>query len=204
MENGWISAGEFSDWLDATVHGLRNGTGVDVPCGECRACCTSSYFIHIEADETAARAAVGDEAMAAPGRPGDRVMGFDEAGACPKMKPSGCSIYHDRPRTCRIYDCRLFAAAGLDAGVDKPRINERVTRWTFEYRDEASHARHKAVQAAAVFIREHASLFPGGRIPKDPGQLALLALKVHAEFSPRKSNISAGERVERIVKRASS
>jgi hypothetical protein len=196
-----ISAGDFSQWLDATLNGLHSGTGVDVPCGDCRACCTSSYFIHIDPDENAARAAAGDDAIAAPGRPGVQVMGFDDDGLCPKMKPAGCSIYHDRPRTCRIYDCRLFAAAGLDAGPRKPRINERVNRWKFTYQDDASRAKHSAVTLAAAFIVKHAPLFPGGRIPADPGQLALLALKVHEIFLPHDDVPSNSEIVNRIVER---
>jgi Fe-S-cluster containining protein len=194
-----ISAGGFSHWLSATFEGLRNGTGAEVPCGECKACCISSYFIHVESDETATLAAVGDDAIPAPGKPGDRLMGFDESGFCPKMENTGCSIYENRPRTCRIYDCRIFAAAGLDAGSEKPLINARIAQWRFLYRDENDRARHDAVKAAVVFIRDHAALFPGGRIPSDPGQLALLALKVHESMLPGQPSESNAARIARMV-----
>jgi len=197
-----IPAGFFSEWLEQTRSGMRDGRGAEVPCGDCRACCTSSYFIHIESDETEALTLVGDESLPAPGRPGHRVMGFDSEGVCPKMKTTGCSIYENRPRTCRIYDCRVFAAAGLDAGPGKPRINERIFRWRFQYRDGADRERHEAVKSAAAFIRDHAALFPGRRIPTDPGQLALLALKVHEELLGAHKDLSDSELVARIVKRA--
>lgn len=196
---GDLPAGDFTAWVEATLKGFATGTGIEVPCGDCRACCTSSYFIHVEADEAAARAAVGADAIAAPGRPGVKVMGFDESGNCPKMKPTGCAIYHDRPRTCRIYDCRIFAAAGLQAGPDKARINERIAQWRFDYRTEADRDRHNAVKAAAAFILKHAALFPGRRIPADPGQLALLALKVHAEMLPTHPVREPREIVDRMV-----
>ena len=48
-----------------------------------------------------------------PGRPkGHVVLGYDEHGRCPMLGDHGCTIYEHRPRTCRTYDCRVFAATG--------------------------------------------------------------------------------------------
>src|SRR5262249_61313433 len=79
----------------------------------------------------------------APGLPkGHRVMGYDANGHCPMLVDNACSIYADRPQTCRTYDCRVFAATGIDPG-DKPLIRERADAWRFDYpteRDEAEQA----------------------------------------------------------------
>ena len=70
-----------------------------------------------------------------------------------------CSIYEHRPRTCRTYDCRVFAAAGLDdtderqfgpgsAPPRRPGGSSRLPRST--------HAgSHLAVRAAAAYLEEH-------------------------------------------------
>ena len=45
-----------------------------------------------------------------------------------------CTIYAQRPQTCLDYDCRVFAAAGIDAGgADKAVINRRVHEWRFRF-----------------------------------------------------------------------
>ena len=38
----------------------------------------------------------------------------------PDARYGGCSIYDHRPRTCRTFDCRVFAAAGVAVDADKP------------------------------------------------------------------------------------
>jgi Fe-S-cluster containining protein len=206
-----LSAGDFSVWLHETRHALRTGTAVDVPCGTCTACCTSSYFIHIRAEETGALERI-DKEVRAPARgmnKGDWLMGFDEQGVCPQLKNvtseqtgGTCAIYSDRPRTCRSYDCRVFAAAGITAGDDKPRINARVEKWSFDYPTRRDREEHEAVQAAAHFIQKNAALFPGGKVPEDPSQLAILAIQVSDVFSEAKAsgkNLSPTEIAKAVV-----
>jgi hypothetical protein len=97
----------------------------------------------------------------------------------------GCSVYADRPQTCRDYDCRVFAAAGLLAGdARRGLINERVQAWEFSYADDTARAAQRAVAAAADFIRRHAGLFPAGWPPTGPTGIAVLALKVYTVFMP--------------------
>ncbi|MFA6001077.1 MAG: hypothetical protein WC828_03075 [Thermoleophilia bacterium] len=45
-------------------------------------------------------------------------------GCCPMLIDGGCSIYEHRPLTCRIYDSRVFAAAGIVAGGDDRKKNQ--------------------------------------------------------------------------------
>ena len=94
-----------------------------------------------------------------------------------------CSIYEHRPQTCRSYDCRVFAAAGIEAGGrDKELIERRARRWRFSYPAQADRSEHLAVQAAATFLRQHADCLPDGFVPGNPAQLAVLAIKVYGVF----------------------
>src|SRR5436190_1875786 len=70
-----VFAGSFGAWLSAARASLRGeGSGMDVPCGECRGCCTSSLFSNeSKADERAhaavraAAAFIRDERASFPG-----------------------------------------------------------------------------------------------------------------------------------------
>lgn len=180
-----IDAGNFSSWLADARSALIDGRGSDVDCGGCVGCCSSSYFIHIRPDESLALARLPGELLApAPGMAcGDQVLGYDEKGRCPMLCATGCSIYDERPRTCRAYDCRLFAAAGIAAGgVDKAAINQRLRRWKFSYPTARDRQEQRAVKAVVTFVEKHAGDFPGGRVPTNPSQLAVLAIKAYAVF----------------------
>jgi hypothetical protein len=96
---------------------------------------------------------------------------------------TGCTVYGERPQTCRDYDCRVFAAADMLAGDERRAvINERVQAWAFSYADDAARAAHGAVRAAAAFIRDRAGLLPSGWAPTGPTGIAVLALKVYPVF----------------------
>lgn len=151
-----VRAGPFSSWLRATLDGLATGRGIDVPCGTCSACCRSAYFIHVEPDEAETlRRIPAAVRFPAPGLPdGHVVLGYDERGRCPMLVDDRCSIYEHRPRTCRTYDCRVFAAAGLSAADDgKPLVDERARRWRFDHPTPADVAEHDTVRATAVSLR---------------------------------------------------
>ena len=113
-EDAPLPAGKFSDWLDGMLAALRGESDADVPCNGCTACCTSSQFVHIMSDETDTLAHIPPELVfRAPGLPiGNVVLGHDENGHCPMLIDGACSIYEHRPRACRTYDCRIFAATG--------------------------------------------------------------------------------------------
>jgi len=133
-----LEAGDLRDWLDDLRAALHGEGGTDVPCGECTACCEAFQFIHVAPDETDALAHIPSALLfPAPGVPaGHRVMGFDEHGRCPMLRADGCSIYEHRPRTCRTYDCRVFAVTGVTpTGPGQGAIAERAQRWRFTLRD---------------------------------------------------------------------
>jgi uncharacterized protein len=133
----------FSEWLDQ----FDASSDAQVPCGTCTACCTSSQFVHIGPDETDTLAHVPAALrFPAPGlAEGHVVLGYDERGRCPMLVDGACSIYEHRPRTCRTYDCRVFAAVGIEP-EDQPAIAARVREWTFEVDDPL---RWESVRAAA-------------------------------------------------------
>jgi hypothetical protein len=96
-----------------------------------------------------------------------------------------CSIYAQRPQTCLDYDCRVFAAAGIEAGgQDKAVINRRVAEWRFEFASDEDREAHAAIKAAAAFIRAAQEQFPPGAAPRNPLGVAALALRVYPVFLP--------------------
>jgi len=143
-------AGAFGTWLADTQRAIRDGLDALVPCGDCTACCTSSQFVHIAPDETDALARIPAQLLfPAPGfPPGHVLMGYDERGHCPMFADGRCSVYEHRPRTCRTYDCRVFAAT--DVVPEQPSIAARVKRWRFSFASEADTAAHARVLQAAA------------------------------------------------------
>jgi Fe-S-cluster containining protein len=199
-----VPAGDFASWLRSMRNSIMNETATTVDCRECIACCSSFQFVHLRPEETATLERIPkDIPVAAPGLPkGHVLLGYDRNGFCPMIVDTACSIYEYRPRTCRTYDCRVFTAAGISAGEDKPRINERIQRWKFAYPSGHDLEAHLAVQASAKFIRTHAEHFPGGRIPENPGQLAIVAIKVYNVFLHGKPQISDSGIANSIVEAA--
>lgn len=178
------AAGPFSEWLRAMRAALAGTSGMDVACGDCVGCCTSSYFIKVRAHETVTIERIG-KANLRPvpgGSDGDLLMGFKPSGHCLMFAKGGCSIYEHRPETCRTYDCRVFTAAGMNAGPDKSVINERIAGWRFDYPSPRDTREHRAVTAAANFIRQHPIRFPGGHVPSRPSEIAVLAVKSYEVF----------------------
>jgi Fe-S-cluster containining protein len=190
-----IAAGPFGEWLAGMRAVLRGHSGTVVPCGDCVGCCVSSYHIPIRPeDQEALRRIPAAFLVRAPGSASDhRMMRYHENGLCPMLEDSKCTIYSARPQTCRDYDCRIFAAAGIDAGdADKDVINRRVRAWRFSYPTDADRAAHEAVLGASAFIKAKHDCFPGGRAPTAPTGIAVLAIKSYAVFLEGGS--PAGER----------
>jgi Fe-S-cluster containining protein len=185
MPSRHIDAGPFGEWLTQMRASLRGYGGTEVPCGECRGCCVSSYHIPVRPEDVQARTRIPDEYLiTASGQlPGHFMMTYREDGTCPMLRQGNCSIYEHRPQTCRDYDCRIFAAAGIEAGgADKPVINQRVREWLFRYGSLDDRRAHEAVLAAAAFIRDQRAAFPGARAPTAPTGIAVLAIKVYSVF----------------------
>ena len=175
-----IPAGAFSEWLRGMQRALRGDQDSDVPCGDCRACCRSSQFIHIEPDETDTLAHIPRALrFPAPGLPaGNVLLGYDEQGECPMLTEKGCSIYEHRPRACRMYDCRIFAATGIP--IDDPAkapVARQVRRWRFALATSHDRVARDAVRTAAARLTDSASQLPPGTVRPSPVELAVRSIR---------------------------
>lgn len=179
-----IKTEKFSSWLYQIRKAQHSHKGMDVSCGNCRACCTSSYFIHIRQNESKTLARIPNELLfPVPGaKNGDVLLGFNEQGHCPMFIENQCSIYNNRPQTCRDYDCRIFPATGLSEDDSKPKIVAQSNRWQFQFADEGDYNNINALREAAKFILDNKEKFPQGFVPINPTQQAVLALKVYEVF----------------------
>jgi hypothetical protein len=183
-----IDAGRFTTWLGDIGAAIRGERDSDVPCGTCTACCEASQFIHVGPDEGDALAHIPAELLfPAPGLPsGHRLMGYDEHGRCPMLVDGRCSVYLHRPRTCRTYDCRVFAAADVvDDDPTKAAVAARARRWRFDEPLPDDAVRHGAVRAAAAFLAEHAGELPERVAPRTATQRAVLAVEIAGLFEGR-------------------
>lgn len=180
-----LPAGRFTTWLGEIGRALRGEAGSDVPCGSCTACCEASQFVHVRPDETDTLAHIPAELLfPAPGLPsGHLLMGYDEQGRCPMLVDGRCSIYAHRPSTCRTYDCRVFAAAGIvDDDPARVRIARQARRWSFDEPTPDDVARHGAVLAAAAYLEQHDRDLPPGSVPVTATQRAVLAVELYETF----------------------
>lgn len=179
-----LPAGDFGPWLVEVQGAIRGEHPSEVPCGTCTGCCSSSQFIHIGPDETDTLAHVPAEVLfPAPGLPeGHVLMGYDEHGRCPMLVDELCTVYEHRPRTCRSYDCRVFTATGLSPDESKVLITRRVRRWVFRDPDGVATVQRDAVRMAAVRLGDMLDEDPEVLIPRNPTQLAALAIELHHEF----------------------
>jgi Fe-S-cluster containining protein len=156
MSEDPLDAGDLREWLHELAAALRGEGETDVPCAGCTACCEASQFVHVAPDEVEALAHIPPALLfPAPGAPaGHLVMGHDEHGRCPMLTDAGCSIYEHRPRTCRTYDCRVFAATGVQpGGPQQERIAARARRWRFAVRDAGDEASLAAMHVEAARLR---------------------------------------------------
>lgn len=175
-------AGEFRQWLEVAAPAIAQNKISDVPCGDCNACCRASYFIHVAPEDTQALAVIPKELLfTAPGAPpGFQLMGFSEQGHCPMLQDGRCSIYASRPRACRSYDCRVFAATDIPAGgSEKADVNSQVLRWQFSYADTQSQLAHAATKKIAQLLSSCTDVFTDTDPdfdPQAPSQAARFAL----------------------------
>lgn len=168
-------AGSVEVWIGEIRAAVTRTADADVPCDGCTACCRSSQFVHVAPDETEALARIPAELLfPAPGAPrGHVLMGFDERGLCPMLVEDRCSIYDARPRTCRAFDCRVFAATGVPA-ERTPLVDAVASTWVF---DDGGQDLLAAARRAAAFLRSRHDLWPN-RSPADTAIAAIGLLEL--------------------------
>jgi Fe-S-cluster containining protein len=194
-----LDAGEFSSWFVEMKDALDGRGESDVPCNGCTACCRSSQFVHIEPDEVDTLDHIPAELLfPAPGLPeGHVVLGYDEHGECPMLGDNGCSIYAHRPRACRVYDCRVFAATGVE--IDEPSkgdVARRARRWRFSFASAGAQVHCDAVRAAAAYLDAHHEELPGDGRPLSATHRAVLSVEIADVFLGSEPVTGAGRVVE--------
>jgi hypothetical protein len=195
-----VQAGPFGEWLSHMRAVLRGESDANVPCGDCIGCCVSSYPIPLRPEDVRARAEVPEQFLLGTMASGERwMMGFREDGCCPFMNGRQCDIYADRPQTCRDYDCRIYAAAGLVPDGDRKIIEQRVQEWEFSFTTDAERADAAAVRRAAQFIRANAVLFPAAARAGSATAAAVLAVKVYTLFLDPEPTSASRETVSRVL-----
>lgn len=82
--------GSFTLWLNELIGSLEGKNDANVPCRECVACCTSSYFIHIKpTDKETLRHISKNIIFPALGLPkGHFLLGYDENGQVKELVKS--------------------------------------------------------------------------------------------------------------------
>jgi uncharacterized protein len=179
-----VDAGKFGQWLEFMRAVLRGERDADVPCGDCVGCCVSSYPIPLRPTDRVALERVPPGHLHLPVASGGLArMGYRSDGTCPMLCASKCTIYSDRPQTCRDYDCRIYAASGLLPDGDRPVIRQRVQAWQFQLESAGEQDAAASVRRAAKFIVSHAQQFPGAMRAGSATAVAVLAVKCHALFS---------------------
>lgn len=180
-EDKAIDAGDFSLWLEQITSAFRHQTESDVPCGECVGCCSSSQFITLSEGEYASLEDRHSRFLTTNPFNGLKMIAFTKKGLCPFLVEAKCTIYTQRPTTCRCYDCRIFAAAGISAGDQNySLINDRAKRWEFKYSSAAAKEKHEAIKNAALWIRGHFA--EKTLLVENSIFLAMLAIKHHEKF----------------------
>jgi hypothetical protein len=197
-----VDAGSFGAWLAAMRAVLRGEKSADVPCGSCTGCCVSSYPIPLRTTDHVALERVPSRYLHLPAGAGSGFarMGFRDDGSCPLLSASGCSIYSDRPQTCRDYDCRIYAAAGLLPDGERPVIRQRVLAWQFGHETAEDQALAAALRRAADFICSHAALFPVAMRAGSATAAAVLAVKTCELFLDPVSAQGVGGSLQQAVR----
>jgi uncharacterized protein len=184
MKQGeFLDASDFATWKREMQSAIRGNGESDVACDTCTACCTSSQFVHIAPSETDALAHIPKQLLfRAPNMErGHVLLGYNELGHCPMLVNNRCSIYAHRPRTCRTYDCRIFAAADVIVEEqDKQLIAQQAVRWQFTYSSDSGRMEQAAIAAAAEFLRVRKNELE--KAPTTSTQRAVLAFEIHELF----------------------
>lgn len=123
---GDVHPGSVTTWWRKTRQAARErGEAAAVPCGACNACCrAASLFVVLEPAEMER---LPHELAVVDGQNNIPVLPKSADGACVKLVDGKCSIYPDRPKACRKFDCRMYLFVGVHT-TDKA-LAEGIGRW---------------------------------------------------------------------------
>ena len=82
---------------------VSNEPESDVPCGDCTLCCDLLAPFLTPEEVSSGKYPIS----LTQGEDGPVITMFkNKHGGCSMLIDNKCSIYHDRPHACRVYDCR--------------------------------------------------------------------------------------------------
>lgn len=184
-QSGTMPAGAFAAWLEQYLRAQTQPEPAgEVPCGDCTACCKASYFIAIADEERATIERIPRVHLTvSTHNPPEWALDQSCSGSCPMLVNDACSIYANRPRACRRFDCRVFAATAISPGSGpRTAVNQQVWRWRFDYPSAADAIRQTALLNAVAFMQRRADLIDPAAAPADTSELAKAAVCVHEVF----------------------
>ena len=130
--------GPMSVFLKRARYTSMNRIPADVPCGECRLCCSGVYEL----------SEVHPYEKAALGLPVETPMLNEPGKPCRFLSESGCNVHAKRPAMCRIFDCRMQAlmppSLELRFGYSLPVQAYAQQRWKFLYLTEQDYIHYLA------------------------------------------------------------
>ena len=130
--------GPISAFLRRARYSSLNRIPADVPCGECRLCCSGVYEL----------SEVHPYEKASLGLPVETPMLNKPGKPCRFLSETGCSVHAKRPAMCRIFDCRMQAlmppSLELRFGYSLPVQAYAQQRWKFLYRTEQDYVHYLA------------------------------------------------------------
>jgi Fe-S-cluster containining protein len=93
----------YSSWHRRWIKGQHEGAA-SVPCGDCTVCCRSFDEIPLTKgfDDFAAYRTRPSQHYDVP------VLEKNADGSCVHLVDGACSVYSNRPFTCRTFDCRIY------------------------------------------------------------------------------------------------
>ena len=120
---GVRSSGSFGT-LARQLWRSRESGEATVRCEGCTACCRKSNMpVDVGEDEVGRYAEVNwDDANKT------WVLNKHADGTCTYLVENRCTIYDDRPRACRKYDCRTHLL-GMPLAMNRKVLNEGVMQW---------------------------------------------------------------------------
>jgi Putative zinc- or iron-chelating domain len=137
---------EFLDkWRDRQLADMRGEhPAADVACDGCTACCYHKFVDiqpELEREEDLAHLDIitRDD--------GKLQLRKREDGACVHLGPNGCQVYEHRPRSCRLYDCRI---GSLAITLDTFDGDRHPPVWMFPPRTDKGRAVIEAFRVVAL------------------------------------------------------
>ncbi len=115
-------SGSLTTFLRNLERTLPKQDRVETPCQGCTACCRDPHMLITVSDEEAKRYRTHRTAA------GVRELQRKDNGECVYLIDNRCTTYHDRPRACRVYDCR-FHMLGAPISTAELVKREGLANW---------------------------------------------------------------------------